>query len=72
MSIKENLEFWIYLVLPHFPKPTCNAACPYPNYFTDNASGTCMPSATQFVTLNMSLYWKNYFHQLLVCDLTFS
>lgn len=41
---------------------TCGATCPFPEYFTDNATWTCLSCATSCVNMTMDLYWKNTLH----------
>lgn len=51
---------------------TCGASCPFPEYFPDNATWTCLSCAQYCVTMKMNVYFLNALNEDLVCDLTFS
>lgn len=38
---------------------TCGGSCPFPEYFPDNATWTCLSCATHCVNMTMDVYWKN-------------
>jgi proprotein convertase subtilisin/kexin type 5 len=51
---------------------TCLTSCPFPAYFSNNATWSCLSCSATCVNMTMKIYFQNSLKNTLICDLAFT